>query len=912
MHRYIFLKFLFREPYKNALLALLILVATFTTTLRSLEFFILDRHIHTIGQSYKSLLTLHPSDTFGDVSYAAALLEDHPQVRFTDTRSVYQGFLTQNDSNTDRVVVQGITAFDLLPITQGNRPLLRLTQGRAIDRSDYLAQSPVVMVTWQFARLHNLELGDELQVRVPREQTYTDIVGAHLYHSPDEYLGFFSWLVPEGNLDRGYTYLNLEVVGFYAFTMMGMDGQEPLDLFVPSSVLTDIQISPDPAHIHWEKGHLPANLFSFVLTDARHEQYFFLSYEPIFEEMGLGLSLRSANSHYFWAVATPLLTTLGFNVGLFGVLFVLVALLVVFLYLRKHLKNMAIMCSLGVSGSRVLGDVLTGIASLTFLPVVVGISVAQLMTQAMINDILVPLSEFGTEPYEVISFYPMLLIYLGVGTYLLMLVFTGLGSWLILTRPTLELLQAQVSVKRKKAPPVLSQVRRVQTGHTHLNWIVNINIRQPIRALLVIGITGLFVGTLGFIQGAIIHTQKSIDQIYNKTLVFGAFEASPPVSGFAPAAFHFAAGGAYIQGSIRGHMWSQIQQLGLTTDLYAEAGNIRGFVIALGVDSLIPDDWYVQIGYDPSLATTHADNLLALDFLYGFSNFERFIYEHSPDMEGVLENIAITFAPGFDPAIFDTMISVDVSREENALVPVIVPYRLLEARGHYLGQTVTLVYARVSLLTKRSRLGIIVGYHNGMIHATNVSGAVLVPLHHLQDMFTPAALSYTTLNFYIDPLHNRHLETIREELGGLVLMGGHVPIQLRFEDEAIRNHLLMVSQTLLLLELLYPVALGFGMVILCTLSVLLMLQSFKTVALLRALGKTEYQTLMVWLGEYALLFGIGTGLGALGLSTVGWSVAWPLLMIHMGVLVSVVLICILITGWIVMLQPPLSLLQVRE
>jgi hypothetical protein len=173
-----------------------------------------------------------------------------------------------------------------------------------------------------------------------------------------------------------------------------------------------------------------------------------------------------------------------------------------------------------------------------------------------------------------------------------------------------------------------------------------------------------------------------------------------------------------------------------------------------------------------------------------------------------------------------------------------------------------------------------------------------------------------TARFTIDPSWNRILEQLRE-ITESVLRENRVgdwfaaPLVLYINDYVLYDMVIPLEQTLSLLRVLYPIAVGLAFLLAVGLSVLIMMQNAKIASVMRVLGQTKSATQRALCVEQLGICLAGILLGLIGLAVAG---------VAMGI--APVLLALLYFGGaaigsvigavVVSVRPPLELLQVRE
>jgi len=175
-------------------------------------------------------------------------------------------------------------------------------------------------------------------------------------------------------------------------------------------------------------------------------------------------------------------------------------------------------------------------------------------------------------------------------------------------------------------------------------------------------------------------------------------------------------------------------------------------------------------------------------------------------------------------------------------------------------------------------------------------------------------LRYMSISFEIDPMYNREMLRIQEELQDILdsRNAGEVPLRLILRDEQLRMVVAPMEQHLSLLRLLYPVAIALSVVIGIGVSVLLMLQNAKIASIMRVLGTTKTKSRSTLCAEQVATCLLGLALGLVILSVLGWGFGFTSSLLLAGVYLAGAVIGTASGAVIVTNRAPLELLQVRE
>ena len=790
--------------------------------------------------------------------------------------------------------------------------LFRIRHGRLLDHDDYLQANPVAVVTSNFAFYNSVKLGDVLTVSIPTEQ---HVIGlAHGYRD----------LIIRSTPEEYPTHVvELEIVGILSdFIRSNTVGSfDAAFIYIPASLLPDgLTLSPPAPETvpgWYDYDHLPSIWFSFELADTRQEQAFFDAYSGIIHEMGFSLALFEGRSQVFWAAASPMLTVITFNAIVFWAVLVLVLALVVFLFLQQRSKDMAVGRALGFSVGRLLWRFIGSALCFGVPAVLVGGALGWHHALGVADYTLSPLSEVIADYEPALDLSIRWFVWMGAGVIALLLAFIAGGVGYISRFPVLDQLQGINSglrqKKRKAAATVeentdaLPKIEPIHTGEfilpqdklvetsserlsSRFRFILRHIARSPAKSVLGVLIALFFVMVLGWLTESILRSYESIDQLYATTVVRGEiFQANPWQT----------QPDRYLGDIIRRRTVDSVRDSGFVENFYIEAGHFRSFVIPPAPDGTFPENWYDVIEYDRSVNIFW--NLNALDFLFAFNDIGLFMDENY--MEGI-GGLSIDYAAGFGPS--------DFMYAESEPIPIIISESIAERRGVGLGDPVFVGYTPNSPATWRHVPAKIIGIHDDNIARENARGAVLMPVDAAENILG-GVLMYSTLRFTVKTEYNREISDVFEYLNDIALhrTAGLLPLWLNLRDQILYTLVGVASQTLLLLELVYPVALGASVLIAGGLSMLLMLQTAKNAAILHVLGATKKNTMAMLLCEQVLVCLAGVAPGLLALAVMGVSFGGVFLL-SVGLYFGAVLLGAVIGAVLVINRQPLELLQVRE
>jgi len=789
----------------------------------------------------------------------------------------------------------------ILPFARGTRPPVRIMRGRHICKEDYINARPVAIINIHMAMQRRLDVGDTLRVAVPEVQNFS-IIGNFGY--PD--------LLLAGDAHAPEEMLDLEIIGVFQYTIPGVGSRAGLTVYIPTSVLPDNltilpPVNPTGQMAGWDENHMPAGWVSFTLADSRQEQAFELQYTDMLYEMGFRLALIHAYADSFWASATMILMTVTFNSVVFSVALVLVIGLVIFLYLRGSHRNFAISRATGSSRGRlVLRFCLSG-AALAIPAILAGAIPAWIYGQEVARQTLSPVMEIATGINVDMALEPEWFGIFAAIVLTLVLVFSLFGSIKLLTVPVLLLLQGKTSkprtAKAKKsintfAPTAVAQATRFEDirvsasklptafgakmgGNFH--WLGKHIFRQPSKTFLGIAIALFFVVGVGWLQENIERTGSQVDYLYDTTVVHVDFS-----------------------GGMRPPMVRLMDDLSYIENIYLETLHTLSFVMPRGDEEVFPANWAEIIGYDTTLAARY--NFHVLDILYGFNRFDSFARLHTRGFDdGFTKDIEVVFGDGFGQELFET-----THDERREVTPVVLYEGLMEHWGLEIGDPIWLAYTLLGMIRLSGSPAIVAGVHNGGIFFEGLEESVLIPLAY-KERHLSWAMGYSNMSFTIDTRYNRIIAEIRQELLYISGLGeGFGWGAMHMLDQELSNVVAAMEQSLLFLEMLYPLAVALSIIIGLGLSLLLMMQNTKNAAIMRVIGITGGKVRGILFTEQMLVCTVGAMAGLAALVFMGWGFGLYDIVVFVvayivGAAVGSAIGSIIVTG-----KPPLDLLQTRE
>ena len=189
-------------------------------------------------------------------------------------------------------------------------------------------------------------------------------------------------------------------------------------------------------------------------------------------------------------------------------------------------------------------------------------------------------------------------------------------------------------------------------------------------------------------------------------------------------------------------------------------------------------------------------------------------------------------------------------------------------------------------------------------------GLVLVPIEAIPVHRTGAL--FHSVNFNFDPAYNRQWRTVAAELGEAIttLMRGGM-MEFIVHDEEMRFVIEPMEHNLVLLRLLFNVAAGISLIIGCGLSLQLMLQNARNVAIMRVLGTSKFKTRLTLLIEQSFVILVGVVAGVLVIGFVTGALGNGVVLLA-GLYLVAAFIGTVVGAFVISRHAPMDLLQVQE
>ena len=838
-----------------------------------------------------------------------------------------------------------MTHMPLMQRSMGARA--ELVDGRWITYEDNEYQRPVVAVHDHFARRRGLGIGDTLSIGIAPQQRLSGggIISAD-YSIID--------VIGEAHAPLAHI-LELEIIGLFEFLgtpRYGVLGSQMATtfLYMPDSVL--------PPDVEIGEGFISHLWYSFVLNDTRDADAFLLDTRDALGAFGFAAHFipNVEGARAFWESAAQILQSVSFNMVLFSIVAILVLALSSFLYLRQRQRDYAILRALGSPVKNTQRQIFAALIAFALPAIIVGGIAGWFVALSEAADALAPLSEvaYGT------SLSIMWLMLLVTVVFAALIIMTLIGSLRMSRHPVLVMLQGETGAKTpaktavpsitamptqptvayqnmvaddsinpnaqtkggatiEKSPGANSPKTAFRFSFINVQFILRHIVRQRAKTLLVSVIALFFVIALGFLQTAIDRTQQEIYHMYNTTLVTGEITPEDPFD---------TAMGRFVGNMIAGQTILSVGEL--VENEYVEAGHEFVALVAADEGGALPENWDELAGID--IDAFLMDNfpafdprLLGVNDLEGFleknsigagEDFRSSIWEQNKEISWVadwesyvyvaLPGLQINFAGGFYPEAFVFT--------QGQPIPVIISNRIMGLRGFEHGDV---IYIGVTTM-RDSRTwnhipAVIVGTHNRTIQTNTIIGGAVIPLAALQ-YIVGDELRYITYRFEIDPVFNREMSRIEEEIESIIQSrgAGEVPLRLILHDEQLRLVVAPMEQNLSLLRLLYPVAIALSAIIGLGLSMLLMLQNAKVAAIMRVLGMPRSNTSVTLCAEQMSVCLAGLVLGLVALTISGWGFGFSSSLLLAGIYFAGVLAGTICGAVLITNRPPLELLQVKE
>jgi len=377
--------------------------------------------------------------------------------------------------NQSAVWIRTTSDMTAIPAMQPGHNMIRLAQGRWLNREDYVEANPVAVIQEDFALWRGIEIGDTIYINVPNEQYGLNVQGLTFGTGTPFDRVRVDDILFVGKHDAPYHELALEVVGLYQidslFTRADMivhtyETNMLTLVYMPDSVLPenlifhDIHVLPQSQRslreffgFHLEHIEITDFLlhswYSFVLNDPMDEPLFLSENRDALAALGFDVIFIQHGAQIFWDSAQPILQASAINAIVFSIVLILVMALVVFLFLRQRRKEYAILRALGDPAGRASGQLLVSMALIGIPAIIIGGVAGWFFALNRVASVQNPFGQlvthFGFSINITIPVFWLLIIIAAM--LIVMLIMTIIGISQISKRPVLELLQGTVTRK---------------------------------------------------------------------------------------------------------------------------------------------------------------------------------------------------------------------------------------------------------------------------------------------------------------------------------------------------------------------------------------------------------------------------------------------------------------------------------
>ena len=783
--------------------------------------------------------------------------------------------------------------------------------GRWLTYDDYLQGNHVVVIPIPFATRRGLNIGDSITITfrdnprpnwidIPTESTWARGIENWWDNSPSGWWGMIDG-AHEDWQDFTTNELTLEVVGIYWFFPPVPHNFVSAEMFIPAGLI--------PGGGGWDDAPLLTGMYSFILDSPRSEERFLRETQTELYDMGFTAMFIPNGFDTLSAATDPIRFSITVNLVVFGVVSALILAFVVLLYLRHWRKSVAIAQALGIPRRNVLCQLFAPVVVFWVPSMIIGGLIAWFFALAQSEATLATIVGHET---AIMPGIHLLLLFCGM-----LIVFVLLGVWYggynVVCRPVLVQLQGETQKRRKVdyinsgvvpeglgvafadieiTPPAVSDSFGTKL-RASLRYCTRHVFRTPIKTTLALLLAIIFVFSLGWLNNMIYSTDEEIERLWATTII--------------------------------------------------EAEINRGFVEGEQADVTWPapisDETWNAVVFSGFLGDAYLESIFYFawsdDRYFGVSDLDSFIVENTKTL--IDEQLGIICAD------MEIEFFGDFSLENFAFVPG-DPIPLIIRRGMYTsdiywwmsdaiadGQDVSWVMGDPE--GNPQDMQVIGVFDGGLQRAINRFGEdnllYIMPLDALRFMFYDVLAFVVdqfgrlgsfgtyppllTARFTIDPARNREIDQFRDLMQPALNHNfmGSVPLQLHIDDDVIHNVIIPMEQSLSLLRVLYPIAIGVAFLLSLGLSLLTMLQNAKNAAIMRVLGKPRTASRFMLCTEQLMVCVAGIFIGLVVLLITGTFMGvTPLLLA--GVYLGGALIGSVIGAFVISMRAPLDLLQVRE
>jgi len=776
--------------------------------------------------------------------------------------------------------VAAVTDMSAMPIVQDITDAWILSEGRWIDREDYLNENHVMVVHAAFAKMRGLSIGDSITLTLREMQTEA---GEWIGWGHGIPLGFENWR------DMPTYEVTYEIVGLferYHFDIQASTNTR--DVFVPLSTV------PENFGVPFSN-FSSIYFYSFMLTSTRYETKFVEEFADVISELGLELRFIEHGAVRFWGAVEPIMSSLAFNALQFSGVFVLLAMLISFIYIRQRRREFAVLRSLGNSKTKTILQLLAPVFIIWLPFVAVGSVMGWFFAHNAAEQTIDTFNELIDYATQVTELPNMLLMGLMAFAFTLVLLFVLFGVLILAGRPILVALQGDVSKRSKtkkarkhtqKKNVVIPTIVRsesiaaeskiivpVSEKHLqkkkHLHGAIFRNIRRgimrsPVKTPLSIGVAILFLLAVGWLGIAITQGDANVEWLWDNTIATAEIKMDEhdPFRRSMNANIH---------------MWAvdEILDSGFVRHAYLEAGHYWSVLVPTTSYGGFPYELLDsgEIGLDdvtPIFSTSSID-----EFLIENENRAGTWFGHYFDEYGVFQvrertPLSIDFADGYNALAFSQFEFYDLN---DTIVPVLLSARIADKNGLSFGDEAFITDEFFGNVARPFRVHVkVAGIYTGYVMRFQADESVILPL----SVFTSMRImlgdgrpqGYITALFEADPAINRDISLFYELLDETIHRNAAGAVPLTFVIRNIDELMFVIQrmeQNMQMLHLLYPVVIVGAFVIAMFLAILFMYQSAKKASVMRVLGTTPDRTRGMLIAEHGVptVIGLILGMGAL-------------------------------------------------
>lgn len=791
------------------------------------------------------------------------------------------------DSNQRALLLLAMQDVSLHYITQEGADYY-LTDGRWPDGEDDAAKAKVCAIHVGLATARGLSVGDTITLSMRNVEAENRTAG-YLYGEEAQ----------AENL-RQTAAERYEIVGIYNDVLDVQVSDLWDQVFIPYSALPN---AGAPGEEQLQNG-----LCSFVLSSPRKIQEFQETAGAQLAKAGYRAVLLETNWASFYSTEKSMRNSAFWNIVFYTVVLLGTMGLVVFLYLSFRKKELVIARALGVPAQQCVRQFAGPLLVLGAAGILAGSAIGWDRALAQAAETLQALREFGGNTE--LSRLPAAYLAALCGMLWLMLALLVLGTaTFFVKRSVLVLLQnghtrgIRFSAAAAQAAPAETAPRPERSARPAcgrdgaakpdraverplLTFVWRHIARAKIRSALTALLAAAFVFSLASIRFSIVSNQKKLDSLCKNTavtlqLVQANTDAAP-----------YALGGGFIS-----------QQL--VDDLYDTGYIAESELEGAATGSVLQ---YDQAWTEGQRVSFQGNSTAVV--IRSFADEESLL-------RGTGKDISISYADGWDKSLFETggPSGPEAGAKAGAgEVPLILPRTLLEHLDLAAGDTLGLV------CKTKFCLGRIAGVYDGPISGIErYDIAVLMPNAALQKLVGDSMM-YISAQFTLDPARNLEIDGFRSKLDQLMQeeQAALFTIGAVLEDGELRQTIDPVRSNIQLMEGLFPVVFVIALLCAAGTSALLMLLSAKEAAVLRVLGTTRRQSLLVLCSQSLLPCFAGIAMGGIcGLAAVAAQPGLgrtPFSAVLLGMLLygAAAAAGAVSSAAAVLHRDPLELLQIRE